>query len=344
MSPFTFCVFAVKDDSHQSSMNAKLRGNTRRITGVRASRKAKGQKPRTGILTMQICDVRKSLRIAAVAVVSIIIGVPTLVSAQAQAKPSTAPAAPPVQLQPYSAQDQSASAGVPSGWKVTGAVGGSINMSGPQGETINFGDVFLAHNGPFQLGQKGPSPAMMSMPSSAKLSDKFVMFLQQQESVNGSPNAQVKFTYAAPLQSLPAGVQCGVFVVAISGIATPVDGMGLFCSLPPDTAQLFKVVLLIGSAPSAMAAQTVPTVAAVFKSYMIAPGWVQKMLSPYTPPASGSSSQGGASPAEVQMYLKAMASQQAVIDHGFTCANAGILGNGSNFETPRECGGWAPNF
>ena len=44
------------------------------------------------------------------------------------------------------------------------------------------------------------------------------------------------------------------------------------------------------------------------------------------------------------MYLRAMANNQRVIDHGFTCADANILGNGSNWETPRECGGWAPNF
>jgi len=297
---------------------------------------------------MQRCDVMRFLRIAAVPAISIIIGVPAFVSAQAQAKPSTAPAsvpaAPPVQLQPYTAQDQSVSAGVPSGWKVISAAGGSINMSGPNGETISFGDVFVAHDGPFQLGQKGPGAALMSMPSSAKLSDKFVMFIQQQESLNGSPAAQVKFVYAAPLQSLPAGVQCGVFVIAISGIATPADGMGIFCSLQPDTARLFKIVLLMGTAPVAIASQTVPTVEAVYKSYKIAPGWVQKMLSPYTPSASAPPGQGPGSAAETQMYLRAMANQQAVIDHGFTCADAGILGNGSNWETPRQCGGWAPNF
>jgi hypothetical protein len=297
---------------------------------------------------MQKCDAMKFLRIAAVPVISIVIGVPGFVAARAQAKPSTAPAAPAaahsVQLQPYTAHDQSVSAGVPSGWTVKNAVGGQINMSGPQGQTISFGDVFIAHDGPFQLGQKGPGAALMSMPSSAKLTDKLTMFIQQQESLSGSPAAQIKFIYAAPLQSTPAGVQCGVFVIAISGIAVPADGMGVFCSLPPDTAQLFKLVLLMGTAPTAIASQTEPTVAAVYNSYKIAPGWVQKMLSPYTATASASPAQAAGSAAETQMFLNAMASQQAVIDHGFTCANANILGNGSNWETPRSCGGWAPDF
>jgi hypothetical protein len=297
---------------------------------------------------MQRCDATKFLRIAAVPVISIIIGFPASVSASAQAKPSTTPAAlpaaPPVQLQPYTAQDQSVSAGVPSGWKVDSAVGGSLNLSGPQGETINFGDVFLAHNGQFQLGQKGPGGAMMSMPVSAKLSDKLVMFLQQEQSLAGKPVAQIKFIFATPLQ-VPANMgQCGMFAVDFTGTPTPTKGMGIFCSLPPDTAQLFKVVLLLGTAPSAIAAQTVPTVGAVYKSYKIAPGWLQKMLSPYTPVASASPGQMANSAAETQMYLRAMQNNQQVIDHGFRCADAGILGNGSNWETPRECGGWAPNF
>jgi hypothetical protein len=330
-------------------MNATLRIPKRiprrRITVVRVSRKAKSpQDHGRGALTMQERDAMKFLRIAAVPVISIIIGVPAFVSAPAQAKPAAAPAASPVQLQPYTAQDQSLSAGVPSGWKVISAAGGSINMSGPQGETINFGDVFVAHDGPFQLGQKGPGPAVMSMPSSAKLSDKLVMFLQQEESLSGKPVAQVKFIYAAPLQVPAATGQCGIFAVDFSGAAAPAEGMGVFCSLPPDTAQLFKIVLLMGTAPSAIAPQTVPAVEAVYNSYKIAPGWVQKMLSPYTPASAASPAQGAGAAAETQMFLNAMANQQRVIDHGFTCADANILGNGSNWETPRQCGGWAPNF
>jgi hypothetical protein len=293
---------------------------------------------------MQIRGAMKFLRIAAMSAVSIVIGVPVFVSAQAPAKPSTVPAASPVQLQPYTAQDQSVSVGVPSGWKVVSAAGGSINMSGPQGETINFGDVFLAHDGPFQLGQKGPGPALMAMPSAAKLTDKLVMFLQQEEQLAGQPVAQIKFIYAAPVQVPPTTGQCGMFAVAFSGAAVPAEGMGVFCSLAPDRAQLSKLVLLMGTAPTTLATQTVPTVEAVYNSYKIAPGWVQRMLSPYTPPASASPVPGAGGAAETQMYLNAMANQQRAIDHGFTCANANILGDGSNWETPRECGGWAPNF
>ena len=291
---------------------------------------------------MRISNAMKFLRIFAVPAISILIGIPAFVFAQE--KPATAPAAPPVQLQPYTAQDQSVAAGVPSGWKVINAAGGSINMSGPQGETISFGDVFLSHEGAFQLGQKGPGQAVITMPSSSKLSDKLVMFLHQEESLSGKPIAQIKFLIATPLQVPAAAGQCGMFAVEFAAPADPAKGMGVFCSLPPDSAQLSKIVILLATAPSAIAAQTVPTVAAVYNSYKIAPGWVQKMLSPYTQPPSASVGSGAGSAAETQMYLRAMANNQRVIDQGFTCVNAGILGNGSNWETPRSCGGWAPDF
>ena len=104
---------------------------------------------------MQICNAMKFLRIAAVPVISIVIGVSAFVSARAQANPSTTPAAPPVQLQTYTAQDQSASAGVPAGWKVVGAAQTNIVLSGPQGEVIDLGEGIIAHDGPFQMGQTG---------------------------------------------------------------------------------------------------------------------------------------------------------------------------------------------
>ena len=288
---------------------------------------------------MQICDAMKFLRIAAV----LIIGAPAALSARAQATPAApaAPAAPPVQLQTYTATDQTCSAGVPAGWKVVGAAQTNIIMSGPQGEVIDLGEAFIAHNGPFQLGQKGPDGSNMSMPYSAKLTDKLTMVFQQRAALNGNPAPQIKFLYAAPLQSLPAGFQCGVFAIAASGIATPADALGIFCSLPEDSAQFFKNFLTFGSAPTALAAKDVPTVAAVIKSYKIPPAWLQKKFAPFTAPASASPGQGPGSPAEVQMYLNAMERQQQVIDHGASCTDAGLVGP-SSFGQAVGCGYFSP--
>ena len=139
---------------------------------------------------MQNSNATKFLRYliaTAVPAISIVLGVPAVVCAQAQGAPSSAPAAPPVQLQPYTASDQSASAGVPAGWKVAGAAQTNIELTGPQGEVINLGQGFVAHNGTFQLGQTGPDGSNMSMPYSAKLTDKLTMVLQQRASLNGNP-------------------------------------------------------------------------------------------------------------------------------------------------------------
>jgi hypothetical protein len=286
---------------------------------------------------MQIRDAMKLMRIAAVPVISIIVGAPAVVCAQTQGTPTAAPAAPPVQLQPYTASDQSASAGVPAGWKVAGAAQTNIEMTGPQGEVVNLGQGFVAHNGTFQLGQTGPDGSNMSMPYSAKLTDKLNMVLQQRASLNGNPIPQIKFIYAAPLQSLPAGFQCGVFVIAVSGTATPGDAMGIFCSLPEDSQQFFKCFLSIGSAPTAIAPKDAPTVAAVIKSYKVPAAWLQKKFALFTAPASPVLDQGPGDPAEVQMYLNAMQEQQNVIDHGASCVDAGLVGP-SSFGQAVSCG------
>jgi hypothetical protein len=295
---------------------------------------------------MQICDATKFLRIAAAPVILTIIGVPAFVSARAQAKPSTAPAAPPVRLQTYTAPDKSVSAGMPAGWKVTSADSGMIAMSGPQGESITVGQIIVAHDGPFQAGQKGPDGAAMTMPSSAKLSDKLVMIFQQTAAINGKPAPQIKFVYGALLQVPAAMGQCGVFVVSNgSGNANLGDAMGILCSLPDDSAQFFKSILMIGSAPAALAAKTAPTVLAVFKSYTIAPGWTQKMLAPFMSPAVGAQGPGMGPGGQdvIDSYTYELWKNQQVIDHGATCTDAGIIGP-SNWRTAAECGYLSPDF
>jgi hypothetical protein len=236
---------------------------------------------------MPICHPIKSLRIAVSPLTLILLAIPAVITARAQA-PS--PAA--VQLQPYTAPDQSASAGVPSGWQVTNAGSGAIAMAGPQGEAVNV-KVIVAHDGPFHLGQRGPSGADLTMPSSAKLSDKLVMVLEQQAALNGMPVPQLKYLYQAPIK-MPSGMgQCGMFAVSAAGGPNPADAMGIFCSLGDSSANFFKTFLMYGAAPTTIAAQTVPTVEAVFKSYKLAPGWTQKILSPYTPADATDPGPGG---------------------------------------------------
>jgi hypothetical protein len=295
---------------------------------------------------MQTYNVIKFLRTAVVPAILTIIAVPAFVSARAQGKPSKAPAATPVQLQPYTAPDKSVSAGVPSGWKVTSADSGMIAMSGQQGESIAVGQIIVAHDGPFQAGQKGPDGAALTMPSSAKLSDKLVMIFQQTAAINGKPAPQIKFVYGALLHVPAAMGQCGVFVVSNgSGNANLGDAIGILCSLPDDSSQFFKSILMIGSAPAALAAKTASTVLAVFKSYTIAPGWTQRMLAPFTSPAVGARGPGMGPTTQdvIDSYTNELWKNQHAIDIGATCTDAGIIGP-SNWRTAAECGYLSPDF
>src|SRR5208282_3253783 len=200
---------------------------------------------------MQICKTMKSLRVAGVPVILILFGITVAATARAQAP---APAAAPVQLQLYTAPDKSASAGVPSGWQVTNAGSGAIAMAGPQGEAVSV-KVIVAHDGQFQLGQKGPSGVDLTMPSSAKLSDKLVMVLEQQAALNGIPVPQLKYLYAAPIE-MPSGMgQCGMFAISAAEGANAGDGMGIFCSFADSSAKYFKSFLMYGAAPATIAAQ-----------------------------------------------------------------------------------------
>ena len=285
---------------------------------------------------MQICEAMKCLRVAAVPAISIVIGVTTFVSAPAQTTSSTTLAAPPVKLQTYTLPDKSASAGVHAGWKVKGGGAGMIVMTGSQGENITLGQIILAHDGPFQVGQKGPDGAAITMPSSAKLSDKLIMIYQQTAAAGGQPAPQIKFLYGKLLQVPAAMGQCGTFIVSNSAIQA--DAMGTFCSLPVDSGQFFKNIIMNGFAPAAVAAQAAPIVSAVFKSYKIAPGWTQKMLGPYmTPAAAAPSAQGGGDPYAGEFWT------QPAYDPGYDCTIAGLVGP-SSWRQAGECGYLDPNL
>ena len=128
-----------------------------------------------------------------------------------------------------------------------------------------------------------------------------------------------------------------MFVIAVSGVATPGDALGIFCSLPEDRLQFYKNILIIGSAPTAIAPKDAPTVAAVIKSYKVPPAWLQKKFALFTAPASASPNMGPGDPAEIQMYLNAMQNQQNIIDHGASCVDAGLVGP-SSFGQAVGCG------
>jgi hypothetical protein len=253
-------------------------------------------------------------------------------------QPASSAAAPAIQLQPYTASDQSASAGVPSGWKVTKGQETVIQMTGPQGETLFLGNTVVAHNGPFQAGQTGASGIDMSMPYSATLPQKLTMIFQQNAAIAGKPAPQVTINSATPIQLPPVLGQCGRFVASGSGAQGPMKIMAVFCSLPLDSGGAYKNILLLAQAPAATAAQSAPTAQAVFRSYRIPPAWLQKKLAPHFAPAPVPRSAGSAAGINSSTILGEVGA-----DNSANCFDLSVLRETPNYELPRSCGGTKPD-
>ena len=252
----------------------------------------------------------------------------------AQQNSTKASAASSIQLQPYTAPDQSASAGVPSGWKVASGSQTVIEMTGPQGEQIVLGKTFIARNAPFQAGQKGTGGTDLSMPYSASLAQKLTMIYQQGAALSGMPAPQLSFTSATPIQLPPALGQCGRFVAGLTTSSGPAKIVGAFCSLPLDSGGIFKNILLVAQAPAAAAAQDAPIASAVFSSYKIPSAMLQKKLAPYTTPVVIPSS-GGAVPG--------IGAMPTLDDTSADCFDLGVIRELPPSQLPQKCGGKLPN-
>jgi hypothetical protein len=111
-------------------------------------------------------QVRRSLTLSRIASCAAICAT-LFAAAHSVADAQTAPAADSIQLTPYTTPYKSVSAGVPSGWKAEGSQT-TINLTGPQDESIILGHAYIAPNGTFQAGQKGPtvptSPCRTTLP------------------------------------------------------------------------------------------------------------------------------------------------------------------------------------
>jgi hypothetical protein len=240
-----------------------------------------------------------------------------------------------VQLQPYTAPDQSAQAGVPAGWKVASGAQSVIDMTGPtSGEEITLGRTFVARNAPFQAGQKGAGGADLNMPYSANLEQKFTMIWDQGAALSGQQAGQVTFDSATPIQMPAALGQCGRFVASTTLPTGAIKMMGAFCSLPLDSGGTFKNILLLAQAPADIAQQDAPIAQAVFSSYKVPQAMLARKLAPFTAPAPRPAA-GGA----VGSIIPGLAGSNV----SATCFDESVIrGYGPN-QLPQECGGKAPN-
>jgi hypothetical protein len=265
------------------------------------------------------------------------------ITAGCQAKPAasaTTPAAAPApQLKPYTAPDQSASVGVPSGWQVTNGQQTVITMTGPQGETLSLGNTVIAKNAPFQLGQRASNGVDITMPYTAPLQQKLIMILQQNAAIAGKPTPQVTFTSATPIQLPPVLGQCGRFVANITGQQGPDKAMGAFCSLPLDSGGTYKNIIILATAPEAVAAQSAPTAQAVIQSYRIPATWLQRKLAPNTLPPAPAVNPNALAGA----INRSTALSMAGADNSANCFDLSVLRETPTYQLPRSCGGTKPD-
>jgi len=257
-------------------------------------------------------------------------------------QPAAAPAAsatPAPQLQPYTAPDQSASAGVPAGWKVTQAAQTAIQMAGPNGETVFLGTTVIAKNAAFQLGTSPANGIDISMPYSATLGQKLTMIVQQNAAKGGKPAPQITIDSTTALQ-LPAAVgQCARIVADASGAQGAQKLMTVFCSLPVDSGGVYKNILLLAQAPAATATASAPAAHAIFSSYRIPAAWLQKKLAPFTaPPASAASTAAAVAAINRSTMLGA-----AAVDNSANCFDLSVLRETPTYDLPRSCGGSKPD-
>ncbi len=254
-------------------------------------------------------------------------------------KANQAPATPAIALTPYTASDQSASAGVPSGWQVTQAANTFIQMTGPQGETVSLGNTIVAKNAAFQPGQRGASGIDLSMPYTAPLAQKLTMLYQQGAALSGKPLNQFTVTSSTPLQ-LPATIgQCGRFVATFTDQKGPEKLLAVFCSLPLDATSTYKNIMITATAPAATAAQSAPIAQAIFQSYRIPPAWLQKKLAPFgAPPPSAAGTLAAAA-----AINRSTAAGIAGSNNSANCFDLGVIRQTPTYLLPRSCGGTKPD-
>jgi len=187
-----------------------------------------------------------------------------------------APAAP---LQAFNAQDGSASAQIPAGWKIVSQGQTVIDATGPNGEDLSLGNTYIARNAPYTAGKV--QGADLNMPYQDNLEQKFTLIFQHSAGLSGRALPTITFISATPVQAPAPFGQCVLFLgtmTATGDTSGPFNFESAFCSLPMDVAGTYKNIFKYGQVPARLAAQERATIEAALASYSIPMTWLQRKL------------------------------------------------------------------
>jgi hypothetical protein len=243
-----------------------------------------------------------------------------------------APVAAQMQLRAYTAPDQSASASVPAGWRVTKGSNGVIMMSGPQGEQIGLGEGIYVRDSQTHAGARSSVRIQATMPYRASLAQKFAMLWQQASAAAGTPAPQVNIVSSRPIQIAPAIGECGVFLGTMSTARGNAKFETQFCSLRPDFAGIFKLIWNHAQVPEALATQERATVEAVLHSYRPSRATLQLMMQPSTPQTPLPGTHVGVASGMSSAYWGAIGA-----DHSAECMDLGVIREVPEWRLPPYC-------
>jgi hypothetical protein len=284
-----------------------------------------------------------SIHITKIYLASLFVGALPLLACSSTTNSGSAP-------QKYTAPDGSASVQLPAGWKVLQAGNGTIQASGPQGESASLGTTLQVHNGPLQL-----SNASLDLPNQATLPQKLnamVVLGKQDPAAPASGDVQNTLIAQSPIK-VPATVgQCGrfLFTSARQGAAST-DSEAVFCSTPVNSAGVYNLIYVGVTVPAGQAQQERAMLESLLASFTVSKAAMQsKLTTAATAPAATTAAapaaplalsqasqiymqrlQAGITNEAIATTLQATANAQAVSDFGANCEDDLLTNNNYNF-------------
>lgn len=256
---------------------------------------------------------------------------------------NSAAAAATATLKPYTTPDKSASASVPSGWKVIRGDNTVIEMTGPQGENVSLGVTAITQNAASPGGKPLASGISFVMPYATDMQSKFVRIFQFASESSHQAAPQFTFAAASPLRVAPVLGQCARFLGGVSEASKPPANFeSAMCSFPPDFVGVSKNVLLYAQVPTSLVPQERSLVESVLKSYRIPQQWLAKKLAPFyaTPKVRMPAAAGNAAAASIMGSVWA---QEGAADTAADCFDYSVLRETPTYQLPAKCGGPAGN-